>query len=527
MSSSSDPLLQLIATMSKQEKRYFKLHAAFYTKEQGNNMLRLFEAIERLQPSSSAEFATATKSEPFAKHLSLLKNQLTEQILNSLLSYGSSKKASHVLQRHIMHADLLAERGLYAHADKVLARAEKKTVHLEEHLLQMEILYRQRAILFRHVTSEFEEDIQHLYTRGRKILAEILSTGTYREMMDIMQVIATRYASSPTKADKKKMDDIVAEVLRNKREGLSFTNELTHHHILGTYALLTNNTADALDHYRRIVYLWRQHPNRINERSGQYLRHLSNYLSCLVTEETPEEFTTITQEIRTRLSMADADPQIRFNLWNLELLFYMNSGDIDACAGTVAEVEFYLLSQANSIDAATYLTLCYTCSIYHFLQGDYTRSLEHINLLQSQTRVAIKQDIQSFSRVFSLIAHYERNNYDILDNSIRSARRYMKKSSAAGAIEKAVMSGIRALVAAVDTRERSSVFRVLHNSLLTILHSSDQEPLGITELLFWTESHLEKTTIRALFMRKMQGAAQSNPRLIFPMPPAVPVRHNH
>lgn len=518
MRSLSEPLLQLIATMSRQEKRYFKLYVAFYTKEHGNNILRLFEAIERLKPSSSAELAAGTRSEPYAKHLSLLKNQLTEQILDSLLSYGSSKKASHTLQRQIMHADLLTERGLYTHAGKVLARTEKKAVHMEDHLLQMDILYRRRALLFKQVTSGFEDDIRELYARGKDILAEILSTGTYREMMDLMQVIATRYAANPTKADKKKMDDIVTELLQNKKEGLSFTNELTHHNILGTYALLTNNTEDALTHYRSIVHLWRRHPARIEERPGQYLRNLSNYLSCLVTEKKPEEFAEITQEIRNRLSMAEADFQIQFNLWNLELLFYMNSGNIDACAATVAEVEHYLLSHTDTINSTTYITLCHTCSIYYFLQGRYARALEHINLLQREAGAAIKQDIQSFSHVFSLVAHYELKNHDILDNSIRSAKRYLKKNSASGALEKAVMSGIRALGTAVDAAERKDVFHALHQSLLEILHGSDHEPLGVTELLFWTQSHLDHCSIRALFMQKMQGTSQPDPRLIFPLP---------
>lgn len=518
MSALSEPLLQLIATMSRQEKRYFKLHAAFYTKEQGNNLLRLFEAIERLKPSSSAELAAATRLEPYAKHLSLLKNQLTEQILDSLLSYGSSKKASHTLQRQIMHADLLTDRGLYTYAGKVLTRAEKKAVHTEEHLLHMEILYRERALLFKQVTSGFEDDIRELYTKGKGILAEISSTGTYREMMDLMQVIATRYAANPTKADKQKMDDIVAELLQNKKEGLSFTNELTHHNILATYALLTNNTSNALAHYHSIVHLWRRHPAKIEERPGQYLRHLSNYLNCLITEKKPAEFVEITQEIRNRLSIAGSDPQIRFNLWNLELLFYMNNGTIDACAETVAEVEHYLHSHTETIDFTTYITLCHTCSIYYFLQGRYARALEHINLLQREAGAAIKQDIQSFSQVFSLVAHYELKNHDILDNSIRSAKRYLKKNSASGALEKAVMSGIRTLIAAVDAAERKDGFRALHQSLLEILHGSDHEPLGVTELLFWTQSHLDHCSIRELFMQKMQGASQPDPRIIFPLP---------
>jgi hypothetical protein len=518
MSSLSEPLLQLIATMSRQEKRYFKLYAAFYTKEQGNNLLRLFEAIERLKPSSAAGLAAAVRSEPYARHLSLLKNQLTEQILDSLLSYGSTKKTSHILQRQIMHADVLSERGLHTQAGKVLARAEKKAVHTEESLLQMEILYRRRALLFKQVTASFEEEIRELYTKGKDILAEISSTGTYREMMDLMQVIATRYSASPTKADKKKMDDIVAVLLENKKEILSFTNALTHHNILGTYSMLVNNTAEALVHYRSIAQLWRRYPDKIEERPGQYLRHLSNYLNCLVTERRPEEFAEITQEIRNRLAVADTDPQIRFNLWNLELLFAMNNGNLDACVYTVAEVEQYLLSHTGSIDPTTYLTLCHTCSIYYFLQGRYARSLEHINLLQAEAGAAIKQDIQSFSRIFSLVAHYELNNHDILDNSIRAAKRYLKKNSEPGALEKAVMSGIRALMTAVDTADRTKAFRSLHYNLLEILHGSTEELLGMTELLFWTQSHLNNCSIRELFVRTMQEVPQSDPRLLFPLP---------
>lgn len=518
----TDLLLHLVATMTKQEKRYFKLNSTFYNKESGNNMLRLFEFIENNKPKNAVELTAMSRDEPFSSSLAFVKNQLTEQILDSLAAYESSKSTAYHIQHSIVHAEVLIRRGLYISAEKILARTAKKAQQAEEYLLFMEILHRRRNVLLKQVTPTFEQDIHALYELMHHTLDTIHTISTYREKMDIMQVLASRYVSKPTSDDRSRMESIISNLqVAEKLTALPFSAQLAIYSTQGTYAFLVSDAAQALEQYQSIVHLWKKHPEMIEKQPERYGKYLLNFMSSLVSMGTTEEFTTAARELRQLCTTSAISPQASLlkDLWLLELMFYLNRGLPGQCSSAIADIERHRSAGTiPSIDASSLVTLYHNCSVYYFLEGKFSRCLDYINTLQTETRNELKRDVQAFSRIFSVVAHYELGNYDILDNLIRSARRYLKKNSESGDFERVVLSGMRSVVAAVDTSEKAKAFRALYNRLLAILHADSGEPLGMTELLFWTESHLTGHPIRELFVQRMQGFSQPDPRLMFPVP---------
>lgn len=519
MTTSTDPLLNLVSTMTKQEKRYFKLYSTFYNKEHGNNTLRLFEFIEK-NKLDGTRLAQAVQQEPYARQLAFLKNHLTEQILDSLMAYEASKSTVSQLQRNIAHAEVLTRRGLYTHAKKILMRAEKKASHVEEYPLLMDIFYRMRSLLIKNTTPTFEQDLQNLYEQEKKILKRMQAVSICRRQMDRMQIIAARYSANPTANDRKEIETIVSQLRAVEKEQiLPFSARLAIYSTLGMYAFLVNDSVEAMEQYRNVVHLWKEYPDMIQEQPERYYRYLLNFLSSLVSVGTLEEFTAITRELRGNTPNNKLKGHLLKDLWILELMFYLNRGLPDRCADVIVDIERHRSSgELASVDAASLITLYHNCSVYYFIEGRFSRCLDYINILQTETHDKLKRDVQAFSRIFSVVAHYELKNLDILDNLIRSAKRYLKKNSASGRFEKTVMAGIRVIITAVDNNEQKEAFTALHNNLLVILHTESQEPLGITELLFWTESYIQNCPLRDLFIQKIQNTAQPSPHLLFPLP---------
>jgi DNA-directed RNA polymerase subunit F len=517
MSGTSDSLLRLIATMSKQERRYFKLHTTFYNKEEGNSCLRLFQLIEKNRPNNNTELVALVEREAYTQQLSFLKNQLTEQILNSLSAYHASKKSWHTLQQLLSHIDILIDRGLHDHARRLIVRAEKKALRLQEDIWMMEVLHRKRAVAIRNVTPDFEQDIHRLYDELRAALTRFSSTTQYRELMDIMQVLAARYAATPTKRDGEKLRAIIGNSLLGKdAQPGSFHAQLALHNMLGTYALLTGNSADARKNYHEAIQLWKHHPVMAEEYPLQYRNYLLNYLNCLVDSNEEAEFTAILRELKKLFSTGQNEPAQREELWNLELLFYMNRGNLLRCREVIQEMEHELSTQAELIAPPVFITLCYNCGIYYFLKGSYAKALDYMYAIQNETRTEIKRDLQVFSRLLSLVIHYELGNADILDNMIRATRRYLKNNDAANTLTRILTSELRALTGCIHQREQQDIYRTLRTELGTLLHAGKgQEIVGLPELLFWTESKLYGRAIGDVFAEKMK--AGSAPQEIFPV----------
>lgn len=519
MAKTSDSLLNLIATMSKQEKRYFKLRSTFYNKVEGSSCVQLFELIERTKPSNGKELLAHVQQETYAAQISFVKNQLTEQLLDSLAAYRASHKSWFTLQQMLSHVDVLMDRGLHEHAERLLMRAEKKALQLEEHWWLLEILHRKRSLLIRHVASDFEHEIHAVYARIKETLALILSTTQYRELLDIVQVLAARYAAAPTTHDATILRNIIANpLLSSESKALTFSAKAALHTTRGTNALLVGNTNEALLQYRAATSLWREHPIMIREHPVQYQDCLENYLNCLIESNEEEEFVAVAHEIKKLRSSGGRLPIQLERIWNIELLFSINRGDLEHCASVIREIEQYLATHQEYSNPVDFAALFHNCSVYYFLSGQYSKAVSSINTLQEQNHTGLKRDLQEFARVFSLITHYELGNITILDSMIRSAKRFLKKRNAGGVLERLVLRSVVALISAVDANATQRIFVSLYNSLAQYLHDSDkQQPLGLIELLFWAKSHIENTPISKVFTDTIQQHNSAAPTDMFPL----------
>lgn len=501
----SDALLRLIGTMNSQEKRYFKLYSSFYHKQNGKSSLKLFDLIDKINPVSGRALADMVQNQPFVHRLAFVKNQLTEHLLDSLSSYHASGNSRSVLQRLLTHIDTLINRGLYDHAGRLLVRAEKKAIKTEEHLWLLEILNRKRVLLLRQVTPDFEKDIHAFYARTRETLELLLSTSRYNELMDLTQLLAARYATTPTPEDRQKLSVLMQnQPLQNTTQELPFNAQIALCSARGTYALLNSDLEQAIGNFHSIVQLWRKRPEMIEEQTARYRRYLLNYLSCLVSTDDEEEFVSAIGEAKHLCSNESGDQAYLKDIWNLELLFYMNRGNLERCADAIRSMEQYMKLHKVTIDPATYITLCHNCSVYYFLEGKYREALGYINTIGSETRIELKKDVQTFSRIFNLIAHYELQNTDLLDHLLRSTKRYLKKNSILVQFEHIIIQGIRALLGAINTAARQKVYKSIHTKLLSLQESQNQDTLGLLESLLWTESKLRQMSIRQLLALKTQ-----------------------
>ncbi len=516
----SNDLLHLIDAMTRQEKRYFKLYAAFYNKSDGNYCLQLFEVIDKCKPADDTELAELLHNKPYVHRLAAVKNQLTDLVLDSLSAFHASRLAGFKIRRMLMHADILYNKGLYKHCRKLLARAEKKATEAEHHDILPEIFTRKRSLLLKEVSSSFEEAIDALYMQSDIAIATLTRMYSYLKLMDFMQMIAARYAARPTDNDMQAIRALVGHpLIKDETLADTFDARIARLNTLGTYSLLTNDIAQAIVHYRKAVLLWKQNPALIEDRSSQYRRYLLNYLNCLLSTSDEEEFSAVIHDIKTiPFPFPEQEAGAVGTIWNIELLYYLNKGRLEKCAEVIASVEKYLARNVDAFSPTTYITLCHNCTIFYFLTGRYHRALEYINNILNERRIEIKRDLHNFARVLSLVTHYELHNIDILDNMLRSAKRFLQQRESVGDLEQVVLRSVRDLSFCVDDSALHRAFEGLYSILAAQLHSTEGiEQPGLPELLFWVESKLRRRPIATIFTEKMKAGTSSALREMFPV----------
>jgi len=120
---SSDPVFQLVKSLTRSEKRHFRL----FTKRQGTNeglkFLQLFDVLDRL---SDYEEERILEQMPELKKVQLpnLKANLYKQLLSSLRLYHANQNLDIQLLEQLGHARVLYNKGLYRQCLKLLDKVK-------------------------------------------------------------------------------------------------------------------------------------------------------------------------------------------------------------------------------------------------------------------------------------------------------------------------------------------------------------------------------------------------------------------
>ncbi len=110
----SDHLFRLIKSLSRTEKRYFKLFAARHTIGEKNDNLILFEAIDAQSEYDEVKLMKLFKQHTFQTRPAIAKARLYETVLRSLDAFHADSSADVEIRKLLHFAEILFKKSLYA-----------------------------------------------------------------------------------------------------------------------------------------------------------------------------------------------------------------------------------------------------------------------------------------------------------------------------------------------------------------------------------------------------------------------------
>ena len=163
----SNELFDLIKSMSKSEKRYFKVFGSRHITGEENKHMKLFDIIDRqsyYDEEKNLKNLSITKPQ-----LKDWKNYLCKLILKSEENFYIENTAGNKIKHLIIHAEILFNKGLYDHCLKLLEKAKQLATQYEKHLLLIDILTWEETT-FRRIydIKELEKHIDNNFKKMEK-----------------------------------------------------------------------------------------------------------------------------------------------------------------------------------------------------------------------------------------------------------------------------------------------------------------------------------------------------------------------
>jgi len=185
----SDELFNLIRSLSKSEKGYFKKYAfTGSAREEEKNYIRLFDAMDEQQEYDEDKIVKTFKGEQFAKQIHRVKNYLYHIILKSMRGYHSRHLVENTVKEHLQDIHFLHEKGLYPQAKKLLKSARKLAYQYEKFPPLIEILDWERKIVSRQAYSvAYARTLNEILLEREEVMHRQKNVNAFENLFDMLE----------------------------------------------------------------------------------------------------------------------------------------------------------------------------------------------------------------------------------------------------------------------------------------------------------------------------------------------------
>ncbi len=422
----------LIHSMSKNEKRYFKIK---HLTNKRSNFSKLFSALSLQKEYDEKALKKKFRNENFLKHLSVTKLQLQEKILLSLSEFHSDKQFNMKIIQKMNDATTLFQRGFYEQAHKYLERAKELIIEYESYDLL--ITYMRKICTFWQQELFANISNNDIIEMEQFVLSKLVNIEHEVKLLSSMQRLNRL---SKTKGYVNKDEDIAAydlvfkdAVLQDANQLKTTKNKFNFYFIKSLYHYVLKNEDECIQNSLDVLSVISSKAETNSYFIGAYMRALSNLVTYLLSFRKFKHYDAFKLEIEkakgiiSEANLTSADNFIDFI--NIAELKYLLLSDSEGNNATDNDIE-QLIDLLSNIDEKTNTintqsALFYIASAKFYLK-QFDESLQFIEKL-TQSNGSNTSSFHTIATILKIICHFELKNYQYMAALLRNSKRALSK----------------------------------------------------------------------------------------------------
>lgn len=422
-----DFIFDLVRSLSKPEKRYFKLYTSRYKQEGEKKYISLFRAFEKSRSAKAAELSVAAEQANYDGSMAADKHYLSEMLMSSLRQFHSEATVSIRLSNELLSTELLRRKGLFEHALRRIARIKKEAISYElpeivTQAIRLECETRAAASI------EWPQVAEPLY--------EELDTWLVRQVelnrLDRQRVHQLRLSLEQGRPETEE------EIEEWKRRRDYFnpdesTTGLVYETLIRlraySHACIVLRDIEETNRINTIQYqLFRQHP-RLTERSLiDYLSFLFRHFTTSAQVENYKMAGQLLDEVRSIYRKrkdnihSEETEFIDDRLLSCELYLFAKTGRFDKVRELSSEAEQFIKTRYTRQQSV----IGFNMSVAFLLAEDYRKVIHWTHRALSFPEC--KKDYMLFlgSNLHQLVAHIELNDFDAAASRVNTLKRFVQ-----------------------------------------------------------------------------------------------------
>ncbi|KJD32521.1 hypothetical protein PK35_09965 [Tamlana nanhaiensis] len=504
-----DNLFVLIKSLSKSEKRQFKLYVGRLGGNEDSKFLTLFTILDKLPAYDEA--AILKKGIVKKQQLSNLKAHLYKQILISLRLNPSHKTIRIQIREQLDFATILYHKGLYKQSLKILDKAKTLAISNEEKNIAYEIVELEKIIESQYITRSLSNRADELTIQAKELSLHNVVASKLSNLS--LQLYGLFLKTGYVKNDEE--HQMVTQYFNDRMpkydiNQLGFREKLWLYKSYLWYSFLTVDFLSCYKYASKWVDLFNENPEMIKQNPVFYLRG-NNYLleSLFFLKQhtkfkiTLENLEKVTKEKWFPLDDNNASLSFLF-IYNNKFNFHFIEGTFKQGLPLINEVLSQLQGYKNRIDEHHIMVFYYKIASMYFGAGENRKCIEFLNKIISNKSLQMREDLLCFSRILNLVAHYEAGLDYNLDVLIRSTYKFLIKMEDLYDVQKEFIKFLRRL-GDIYPHEVKQEFIKLHKKLKEYENDPYQSRAFLyLDIISWLETKIEGKPIDVIIQNKFK-----------------------
>ncbi len=502
-----DALFILVKSLSKSEKRQFKLYVGRLGVNTDAKFLALFNLMDKTKVYD--ENAILLSGIVKKAQLSNLKAHLYKQILVSLRLNPVNQNIRVQIREQLDFATILYQKGLYKQSLKLLDKVKAIAIENEEKNIAYEIVELEKIIETQYITRSIPDRADELALQAKMLSEQNVMTSKLSNLSLQLYSMMLKLGYVRNDADYQKVQRYFLKHLPAHRiEDLGFREKLWLYKAHLWYSFLVQDFLSCYKYASKWVDLFYENKEMIYLNPVFFLKGNHYLLESLFYVRYASQF-KITLE-RLEGSINDHNFPKNDNIASLEFLYVSaNKLNLHFLEGTfekgrylVRIIEYGINKHRERIDEHHIMVLYYKIACLYFGLGDNKTCIQYLKKIINNKNLRMREDLMCFARVLSLVAHYEAGMDYHLEIQLKSTYKFLLKMNDLHEVQKEMIKFLRNL-GNIYPHQLRTEFQNLYDELKKYEdHPYEKRAFLYLDILSWLESHLQGKPVGQVIREK-------------------------
>lgn len=504
----TDHLFKLVKSLTKAEKRNFKLYVNRLNGGEDVKFLTLFDIVDKQTVYSEEEILKKGKTIK-ASQLPNIKANLTRNLLISLRLMAQQSDIDIQLRQQLDWAKILYNKALYKQSLIMLDKAKVMAEKHNKELLYFEMLEFEKMIEAQYVTRSIENKAEILASESQQLNEKLSLSSALSNLTIKLYGFYLKNGYVRNEDDQTKITDFFHEEMPAfKFEKLGFLERVYLYQSHVWYYLIIQDFLMVYRYGLKWVELFNQHPDAKISYTDLYIKGIANMLDGLYFIGDYHRFEKALKDLK---DFKDSGKATFHKNEELQLLqsYYVHVINWHFMEGTFSEgtlvmpeIAEFINNNKIYIDNHNILVFYYKIACMYFGSGDNRKTIKYLNMVINYRDEDLRTDIQCFARILNLMAHYEMQNFDLIEYLVKTTYRFLSKMADLHRAQKEIIMFLRKLPTTPQDKLVDAFKVLLHDLKQLRSDPYERRPFLYLDLISWLESKITGIPVQDVIRTK-------------------------